>query len=487
MVMDSGSEAGMTDVMKRIYLDYAASTPVDKRVIAAMTPYFNEKFGNPGSLHWFGQEAEAAVFAARQKIARALSCDPEGIIFTGSATEANNLALRATVKNVKIKMKNYSSSSTGSETIFFKPKIIISAIEHESILETAADLEREGVEIVKIPVSREGLVDLEKLKAALDERTILVSVMYANNEIGTIQPIFEISKIIKEFKNRNLKYQIPNPNEESITQLPSYPITYPLFHTDAVQAFQYLPCKPSELGVDLMTLSAHKIYGPKGIGMLYAGKTTNTSTKTTKHNIQSTIIPIITGGEQERGMRAGTENVPYIVGFGAAVALAEKMREREALRVEKLRNYFWRKLQKVVSRQARKINPNILRASLRVEKYIEINGSLENRLPNNLNIYFGNHRGEIASQKPRNDEGGGPKMTKSVTAQELLVALDINGIAASSGSACRAHTTEPSKVIMALGHSRERALSSLRFTLGRATRKADIDKTVKILLKYLQA
>lgn len=425
----------MTDIMKRIYMDYAASTPVDRRVMAAMAPYFNEKFGNPGSLHWFGQEAEAAVFAARQKIARALACSPEEIIFTGSATEANNTVLRGIAR-----MAN-------SKLLIVKPKIIISSIEHESIIETAADLETEGVEVVRIPVSREGFIDLEKLKAALDERTILVSVMYANNEIGTIQPIREIAKIVKDFKERQGKIAsdaLAMTRDEGLKakSLKLKAISYPLFHTDTVQAFQYLSCRPAELGVDLMTLSAHKIYGPKGIGMLYIKKTQ-------KQENKKTIIPIITGGEQERGMRAGTENVPYIVGFGVAVELTEKMREKEAKRVLKLRDYFWQEIKKVIKQKINKTKT-------------ELNGSLENRLPNNLNIYFLGHK-----------------------AQDLLIALDINGIATSSGSACSAHATEPSKVVMALGYSKERALSSLRFTFGRQTRKVDIDKTIKILAKAL--
>ncbi len=452
--------------MKRIYLDYAASTPVDERVVAAMAPYWTEKFGNPGSLHRYGQEAGAAVFNARLKIARILGCDPEEIIFTATASEANNFALRGAIR-----MWN-AEYGIWDRKVEEKPKIIISAIEHESIMETARDLEKEGAEVVVISVSKEGILDLEKFRAALDRRTIMVSVMYANNEVGVIQPISKIANIVRNFRiNKapiaNSESQIAK--NETSDQRPATS-DLPLFHTDAVQAFQYLSCKPEELGVDLMTLSAHKIYGPKGIGMLYVKKTR-------KQENKKAIGPIITGGKQEWGMRAGTENVPYIVGFAEAVEMAEKMRAKEAKRVTKLRDYFWAQLQKSALRLGRLERPrsgNKDRYSLSLpagrhglsKRYLDmaLNGSCENRLPNNLNVYFPGSK-----------------------AQELLIALDINGVAASSGSACSAHTTEPSKVIVALGYLRERALSSLRFSLGRGTTKAEIDKTIKILVRCIKA
>ena len=439
----------MVNNMERIYLDHAAATPVDKGVVAAMRPYFTDKFGNPGSLHREGQIASAAVFNSRLKIARALECGYREIIFTGSATEANNLALRAVIKNVKIKMQNDSAKLKN-----LRPKIIISTVEHESISETAADLEKEGVEVARIPVSREGLVDLGKLKAALDERTVLVSVMYVNNEIGMIQPIKEIAKIIEDFRKEIPNSRFPIPNKFPITQ-------FPILHIDAVQAFQYLPCRPAELNVDLMTLSAHKIYGPKGMGLLYVRRPTSDV---------RLLSSFITGGGQEGGMRAGTENVPYIAGFAEAVEITEAMREKEAKRIAKLRDYFWQEIRRKINTH---LNPalkalsggiNPPPASRGRKEGMELNGSLKNRLPNNLNIYFPGHK-----------------------AQDLLIALDVYGVAASSGSACSARTTEPSRVIMALGYNRERALSSLRFTLGRRTTKNEIDITIKVLLKCLGA
>ena len=390
--------------MNKIYLDYAAATPLNKNVAAAMSQYGSEIFGNPSSLHSFGQASSAAVFNARQKIATALCCDYKEIIFTASATEANNLVIRGAIKAFSVQRSAFSKT---------QPRIIISSIEHESINETCRDLERDGVEVARIPVSKEGFVDLAKLEAALNENTILVSIIYANNEIGVVQDIPKIFNIIKNF--RELSKSV-----------------HPLFHIDATQAFQYLPCKVDELGVDLMTLSAHKIYGPKGIGLLYTRKSTNLSS-------------IITGANQERGLRAGTENVPAIVGFGAAVEITEKIRAKESARILKLRNYFWEKLKSSI--------PNL-----------ELNNALEVRLPNILNIYF-----------------------PQIKAHDLLIALDMKGIAASSGSACQARLAEPSSIILSLGHDEKRSASSIRFSLGRQTTKKDLDKTVAILKNIILA
>lgn len=368
--------------MRRIYLDYAASTPVDSEVEKAMRPYFWKVFGNPGSLHWFGQEASAAVFEARQKVAKVLGVKYNEIFFTGSATEANNLALRGV-----------------------KGKIIVSVIEHESVLETAKDLEKSGVKVSYIPVDKNGIVKIDALKKEIDENTVLVSIMYANNETGTIQPIKELVKIVKDF----------NPKV--------------LFHTDAVQALQCLDCNVENLGVDLMTISAHKIYGPKGIGALYV----RANSKLQNPNFK----PQITGGGQESGLRSGTENVPYIVGFGKAIEITEKIKFKEFKRLSGLSKYFWKEIKKKVPKA-------------------ELNGSFEKRLSNILNIFF-----------------------PGCSAQDRCIELDLKGVAVSPGVACAARSAEPSYVIKALGFSSDRASSSLRFSFGRPTTKKELDKVLR--------
>ena len=430
--------------MKSIYLDYAASTPIDPRVVAAMSPYFTEIFANPNSLHRFGQEASRAVFVSRQTIARSLGADYKEIIFTGSATEANNLALRGSIKAIQ-KIQIHSNNSNGNSDILNRPRIIVSVIEHESVLETCRDLEKEGVEVIYISVNKEGIVDLKKLKSTLNDRTVLVSVMYANNEIGTIQPIDKISEIIRNFRESRIKNQ---ESRKADSKFIIHNSLFPLFHTDAVQAFQYLDCNVKNLGVDLMTLSAHKIYGPKGVGALYGRDAIqkiqiHSNNSNGNSDISDRLLaPIITGGDQENGLRSGTENVSYIVGFAKAVEIADKVRGPESARVEKLRNYFWRSLQKAFG-----------------SKSIALNGSLQNRLPNNLNIYFAGR-----------------------SAQELLIKLDlVGGVAASSGAACATRVNKESYVLKALGFTPARASGSLRFSLGRPTTKKEIDSAVEKL------
>ncbi|KKR89170.1 MAG: Cysteine desulfurase [Candidatus Wolfebacteria bacterium GW2011_GWA2_42_10] len=390
--------------MKKIYFDCAATTPIDSTVKKAMLPYFSEKFGNPSSLHSFGQEVMAAIDDSREKIARSIGANFHEIIFTGSATEANNLALRGAMKF----FNNQKISPL---------RIIISAIEHESILETARSLEKEGIEIIYLPVNKQGIVDLKKLKDSLNERTILISIMYANNEIGTIQPIAEIAKIISEFK-KGEKISFP----------------YPLFHTDAVQAFQFLNCDVEKLSVDLMTLSGHKIYGPKGVGALFMKHIPNSEFQI--------LNSIITGGGQEFGLRSGTENVPAIVGFAKAAELAVKNRKKESEKIGQLTNYFWQKIKKIFPKT-------------------EINGS-RNRLPNILNVYFSNRR-----------------------AEDLLIKLDLAGVAVSSGSACSSRSTKLSYVLKAVGCDDKRIKSSLRFSFGKFTTKKEIDEVIKIMENIL--
>ncbi len=390
--------------MRRYYFDYAAATPVDPAVEKAMRPYWSEIYGNPGALHWFGQEASAAVFGARDRAAKILGCHYKEIVFTSGATEANNLALRGVLRGT---FKNP------------KPKIIISAIEHESILETAEDLKRDGAETVFLPVSKRGIADLKKLKESLDERTVLVSVMSANNEIGTIQPISEIAKIVNDFRNRksqtNSKFLIPNSS-------------FPLFHTDAVQAFNYLDCDVQRLGVDLMTLSSQKIYGPKGAGLLYVKNPKNWN-----------LSPLVTGGGQESGLRGGTEAVPLIIGLVKALEIASQKRIGEIKKIKTLQEYFWRKMKTIAPA-------------------VQLNGDWKSRLPNNLNLYFPGQAG-----------------------QDLLIKLDLAGFAVSPGAACSARICRPSHVLKALGCSDAQATGSLRITFGRQTKKSDVDKLLAAL------
>ncbi len=396
---------------ERIYLDHAATTPVSKAARKEMEPYFAARFGNPSSLHSFGQEASAALDMAREKMARLVGAEFRQVIFAGSATEANNLALRGTIARIKdqgLRIK--------------EPKIIVSAVEHESVLETARDLAREGVEIVEIPVDKNGVVDLKKLEAALDENTIFVSVMYGNNVAGTIQPIREIAKTVREFREETRKKK----QETNNYQLPI--TNYPLVHTDAVQAFQYLDCDIKTLGVDMMTISSHKIYGPKGVGALVASG--------------YPLNPIVTGGGQEFGFRSGTENIPAIVGFVRAAEEAIKIQAKEAKRLGKLRECLWKKIKKAVPGAVRN-TPN------------------KNTLPHILNAAFPN------------------------ASKNLVARLDALGVAVSSGAACSTRSQEASYALLAMGIPEDIARRSIRFSLGRETTKKDAHKIGKIIKNAL--
>lgn len=436
--------------MKRIYFDYAATAPVDPAVKTAMMPYFSGPstaygFGNPSSLHFFGQKAQTVVDQAREKIANILGANFNEIIFTGSATEANNLALRGAVKTARLiaQESNYFLNSAAkiedkvrSVSEIFHSKItqpfriIISLIEHESILETARDLEKEGIEVICLPVNKKGGVDLVKLKKSLNERTVLVSVMYANNEIGTIQPITEIAKIIYDFRNFRQTQDI---NNQGLKHW-NLPAVYPLIHTDAVQAFQYSDCNVKKLGVDLMTLSGHKICGPKGVGALYV------RSFNPKFHILS---PVITGGGQEFDLRSGTENVPLIAGLAKAAELVVEKREKEIKRLTELKKFFLKKIKKFFPKA-------------------RINGG-EPALPNILNIWF-----------------------PGQAANDLLIKLDLAGIAVSIGSACSARAPKDSYVLKALGLPLKRIRESLRFSFGRFTIKEEVQKAIKIMKKILK-
>jgi len=414
--------------LKKIYFDYAATTPVDPGVEKVMLPYFGRKFGNPSSLHGFGQEAIAAIDDSRNYIARSIGADSEEIIFTGSATEANNLTLRGVISSCADKLKEGPA------------RIVTSKIEHSSIIETCRDLENKGVEVVYLPVNKEGLVDLKDLKSSLNNRTVLVSIIYANNEIGVIQPILDIANIIKSFR------------------VESSSGNFPLFHIDAVQAFQFFDCRIDRLGVDFMTISAHKIYGPKGVGMLYSRNVEsdyrlNSKAIMSKNNrtarlarSNKIINPLITGGGQEFNLRSGTENVPAIVGFHKAIDIILAKREEEKLRLAKLRDELWLGIKKIVPK-AEKNGPT----------KIEL-------LPNILNVYF-----------PGRD------------ARELLTIFDLRGLMISAGSACHGRLAKPSHVLLALGDTEERARQSLRFSLGRPTSHNEVESAIKILGSVLKS
>lgn len=448
--------------MDRIYFDHAASTPVDPRVRDAMMPYLADAYGNPGSLHSFGQEALAAVDRARKTVASALGAGFEEVVFTGSATEANNLALRGTVKGLAARIgvgnrrKGHPikpSVHTSGQTL--RPKLVVSAVEHESVLETAKDLERDGVDVVVLPVDGNGVVDLAALERELDARTVLVSVMAGNNEIGTIQPISKISEIIGNWK---LSAQ---GGSASGGKIKNYAVAYPLLHVDAVQAFAYLACDVDTLGVDLMTLSAHKIGGPKGVGALFVKSNLKSQISNHKQipksNYQNkkqredwdldvgawnfpAVRPLVTGGGQEFGLRSGTENVAGVAGFGKAVELAVEAREGEAGRVRELTERLWEGLREIDPRAAR-------------------NGpSGEAALPHVLNVRFPGRR-----------------------AEDMLIRLDMAGIAVSSGAACAARAAAPSHVLRAIGLAPDAIGESLRFSLGRTTTGDEIARALAIM------
>lgn len=377
--------------MKKMYLDHAATTPARQEVIKAMAPYWRETFGNPSSFHSPGKAAKDAVEDARGQIAKIFNCRSLEIIFTAGGTESDNLAILGVARANRDKGKH----------------IITSKIEHPAVLESCRKLEREGYDVSYVGVDRDGVIKLDELKKALRQDTVLISVMYANNEIGTIQPIKEIAKIIRN--NREPRAA----SRESI----------PYFHTDACQAAGAMDLDTAKLGVDLMTINGSKIYGPKGIGVLYAKKGVK-------------IEPLIYGGGQEKKMRSGTENVPAIIGLCEALTLAQREKAAEGKRLAALRDYF-----------IKKILENIRGARL--------NGHPTLRLPNNINITIPGVEGEA-----------------------MLLYLDSFGIYAATGSACSSASLRPSHVLLALGRKDEDAHSSLRFTLGLSTTKSDLDYTL---------
>ena len=402
---------------KEIYLDNAASTPIGSRVLKEMQEVAR-LYGNPSSFNNIGRRARERLVVARIEIARFLRARPEEVIFTASGSEANNLAIQGIAKNFFQGQSDRGTSTKSGQSP--KPHIITTQVEHPSVLEPVKGLERGGFKITRLSVDKEGRISLEDLKKSLRPETVLVSVIYANNEIGTIQPILKISKIIKDFKERR--------SEVGGGGLWVNEKMYPFFHSDACQASEYLEMNVNNLGVDLMTFNGSKIYGPKGIGVLYKKRAVN-------------IQPLIYGGDQEYGLRAGTENLPAIAGLAKAVSLIDK---KEIGRVSKLRDYFVANLQKIL--------PEIL-----------INGPANSdRLANNLNMSI-----------------------PGLASENILLELDKYGIYASAGSACTAHSVEPSHVLKAIGLEKKYLEGALRFSLGRQTTKKDIDHVLDVLPKVI--
>jgi len=370
-----------------IYLDNAASTQIHESVLNSMLPYLKEQYGNPSSLHRYGRLAHKAIEKARKQIALLINAEPSEILITSGGTESNNTALRG------ISMKNPSG------------QIITSSIEHDAILEPCKKLAQNGFDVDYLPVNELGMVDSSVLKSQISDKTTLVSIMFGNNEVGTIQPISEIAKICNEHK-------VP-------------------FHTDAIQAIGKIPIDVKELDIDLLSISSHKLYGPKGIGALYI-----------KNGIE--IDPVILGGGQEHGLRSGTENVASIVGFGKACEIAKNNLNENIFQMKKLRDILVEKILNEI--------PKVI-----------LNGHPKSRLPNNAHFTF-----------------------LGVNGEDLIIKLDEYGIAASTGSACSVNTQKASHVLQAMGFSHEQITGSLRLTIGIFNDQKEIEQTVDILKKVVE-
>ena len=383
-----------------IYLDNAATTPVSDEVLKVMQPYFSEKFGNPSSIYALGRDAKDAVNTARETVAKLLGASASEIIFTSGATESNNLALKGVCQSA-------------ANIIMATPHIIVSSVEHHCVLDSAKYLNKSyGVDVTYLPVNYEGLVDPQDVADAIRENTAIISVIFGNNETGSIEPIAEIGKVVQDA--RNLRQKAGN-------KLPL------VFHTDAVQAFQYLDIDVDKLGVDMLSLTAHKFYGPKGVGLLYVRKGTKFS-------------PQQQGGAQERNLRAGTENVPYIVGMATAMRVAAEHRAEARNRITKLRDYLTERMKEIPD--ADLIGPS----------------DPTKRSPHIASFLF-----------------------KRIEGESILINLDLLGIAASSGSACTSGSLEPSHVTKAMGYGDMEAHGATRFSLGKMNSRTDIDELMKHL------
>lgn len=373
---------------KIIYMDYGATTPVDKDVFKEMEPYFCSFYGNPSSVSAFSLEPKMAIDKARSRVAKAINCKREEIFFTSGGTESDNWAIKGTA---------FAKRKSGNH-------IITSEIEHPAVLNTCRYLETQGFDVTYVPVKKNGMVDLDYLEKSINSKTILISIMLANNEVGTLEPIEEIGKICTE---KNIA-----------------------FHTDAVQAIGNINVDVQKLKVDMLSMSAHKFYGPKGIGVLYIKKGMK-------------VDNYFHGGEQERARRAGTENTPAIVGLGKAIEKSNSSISTETVRLKSLRDKFLKEVLEIHG--------------------TSINGDLVNRIPGNSNICF-----------------------HGIEAETLLMALDLQGICASVGSACSAGSLEPSHVLMAMGLSEENSRSSMRFSFGSSTSEQEVENTVKALKEIIR-
>jgi cysteine desulfurase len=378
---------------RRIYLDYASTTPVDKDVLTYMLPYFHHSYSNPSSMHSSGRKAEAVIQRAKREIADILKANEEEIIFTGSGTESDNLAILGICRAYKHRGNH----------------LIISAIEHKAVIEPAKQLEKEGFRVSILKVDKRGKINIHECMKLVTPQTILLSVMYANNEIGTIQPIKELAEQIALIKN-----------SEGL----------PFLHTDACQATGYLPIDTSSLGVDLMTLNSSKIYGPKGVGLLYK-------------KIHINLDPIITGGDQEYSKRAGTENIALIAGFAHALKKAENNRIEESARLKKLQRTFMINLKNKIP-------------------FLKFNGHVIDRLPHNVHISI-----------------------PAIEGESMLLLLDQEGIEVATGSACSALDLKPSHVLLAIGQDPEIIHGSIRFSFGKYTTEKELDITAEIFLKVV--
>jgi len=429
----------------KAYFDHSATTPVDDKVLKAMLPYFSQKFGNASSIHGFGQEAIAGVDKAREQAAGFLNCSPEEIIFTSGATESNNLAIKGVVRALRLR-----SGLALKEKSKQKSHIITSLIEHDAVLEPCLELEKEGVEVTYLPVKPNGVVDVEKFKKAIKDNTVLVSIMYVNSEVGSVQPIREIGKIIKKINDKKLRDWQKLPTHKRTNRPESI-----YFHTDATQAVNFFNCDVKWNYIDMLSMSGHKIYGSKGVGALYKKK-------------EVPMAALQRGGHHENNLRSGTLNVAGIVGLGAALDIktlkhprrsliggagknvktnlnsSQWIKSEENLRIAKLRDLLVSEIKKNI--------PDVI-----------LNTDRENSTPAHAHFSF-----------------------LGVEGESILIALDLEGVAVSTGSACASGSLKASHVLLAMGIKKEIAHNSIRFTLGKGNTEAEIRQTVKKLIPIVK-